>query len=78
MNSFGTFNKGAFRSSFALHKPMGAQQDNFVNGTSAVYVDGLYEQWKEDPSSVHVSWAAYFNNIEGEAAEPFQAPPTLG
>ena len=53
-------------------------QDNFVNGTSVVYVDQLYEQWREDPNSVHASWRAYFNNVEGEAAEPYTQPPTLG
>ena len=52
--------------------------DNFVNGTSAVYVDQQYDHWKQDPNSVHASWRAYFENIEGEAKEPYQAPPSLG
>ena len=42
IKNFGSSNKGAFRASTGLNKPMSAQ-DNFVNGTSAVYVDGLYE-----------------------------------
>lgn len=67
---------GAFRASQHLNKPY--QSDNFVNGTSAVFVDNLYEQWQEDPTSVHSSWQAYFSNVDGGAAEPFQAPPTLG
>lgn len=68
----------AFRASQLLHKPLSAQTDNFVNGTSAVYIDQLYDQWQEDPNSVHASWQAYFSNIENNVAEPFQTPPTLG
>jgi 2-oxoglutarate dehydrogenase complex dehydrogenase (E1) component-like enzyme len=30
--------------------------DNFANGTSAVYVDQLYEEWKENPNNVNASW----------------------
>ena len=54
------------------------QADNFVNGTSAVYVDQMYDMWREDPQSVNASWRAYFSNVENDSAEPFQAPPTLG
>jgi 2-oxoglutarate dehydrogenase E1 component len=67
---------GAFRASLAMSKPQAA--DNFANGTSAVYVDHLYEQWKADPATVHGSWRAYFEGVEQDAAEPYQAPPTLG
>lgn len=65
-----------FRASMALNKPM--SYDNFVNGTSAVYVDQLYDQWKENPKSVHASWQAYFKNMDLEAAEPYMQPPTVG
>ena len=44
-----------FRQSYVLNKPMGSL-DNFANGTSAVYVDQLYEEWKENPNSVNASW----------------------
>jgi 2-oxoglutarate dehydrogenase E1 component len=58
-------------------KPM-SQTDNFANGSSAVYIDMMYDQWKEDPTSVHSSWKAYFQNIDEEVAEPYQAPPSIG
>jgi 2-oxoglutarate dehydrogenase E1 component len=58
-----------------MRKPI---TDNFANGTSAVYVDQQYETWKSDPSSVHSSWRAYFENIDGEAQEPYQPPPSIG
>ena len=42
---FGSFTRpGAFRASLAMHKPEAV--DNFVNGTSAVYVDYVFEQWQ--------------------------------
>ena len=40
----------------------------------------MYLQWKQDPSSVHVSWQIYFRNIEGgdmPISQAFQAPPTI-
>jgi len=61
-----------------LNKPLGSAADNFANGTSAVYVDQMYDLWREDPNAVHSSWRAYFNNIEAGEAEPYQAPPSLG
>lgn len=76
--SMASINKiGGFRASAAMSKPQQVT-DNFANGTSAVYVDYLYDQWKTNPGSVHASWRAYFEGIETEAAEPYQAPPTLG
>ncbi|ANB14016.1 alpha-ketoglutarate dehydrogenase KGD1 [Sugiyamaella lignohabitans] len=39
----------------------------------------MYSAWREDPSSVHVSWQSYFKNIEGgkPSSEAFSAPPTI-
>jgi len=39
----------------------------------------MYRAWKVNPSSVHASWASYFNSIEQGAApgEAYQSPPTL-
>lgn len=36
----------------------------FLNGSSGIYVEQMYESWRRDPSSVHASWAAYFSNVE--------------
>jgi 2-oxoglutarate dehydrogenase E1 component len=54
--------------------------DSFLQGNTANYVDEMYMSWKQDPSSVHVSWQAYFKNMEsGEmpVSRAFQAPPTI-
>jgi 2-oxoglutarate dehydrogenase E1 component len=39
----------------------------------------MYMAWKQDPSSVHISWQVYFKNMEGSgpASQAFQAPPTI-
>uniref|UniRef100_A0A915CDW9 2-oxoglutarate dehydrogenase, mitochondrial n=1 Tax=Parascaris univalens TaxID=6257 RepID=A0A915CDW9_PARUN len=51
----------------------------FMNGTSSVYIEQMYDQWRIDPSSVHPSWAAYFQNVEKGLApgQAYQPPPTL-
>lgn len=39
----------------------------------------MYDAWKKDPNSVHVSWAAYFTNVEKglDPGKAFVAPPTI-
>ena len=39
---------------------MFSTKDNFMSGTNANYIDYMYSQWQQDPSSVHASWNAYF------------------
>lgn len=35
-----------------------------MNGTSTVYIEQMYEAWRQSPASVHSSWNAYFQNVE--------------
>jgi 2-oxoglutarate dehydrogenase E1 component len=40
----------------------------------------MYMLWKQDPTSVHVSWQVYFRNMESgdmPVSQAFQPPPTL-
>jgi 2-oxoglutarate dehydrogenase complex dehydrogenase (E1) component-like enzyme len=53
-------------------------QESFLSGTSSVYAEHMYEQWRKDPNSVHASWHIYFQNLEGGASTPFELPPTVG
>lgn len=57
----------------------GLATDSFLQSTNTNYVEEMYEAWKNDPSSVHVSWNAYFHNLESGAlpTTAFVAPPTL-
>ncbi|CAK5075418.1 unnamed protein product [Meloidogyne enterolobii] len=34
----------------------------FMNGSSGIYIEQMYESWLHDKSSVHKSWDAYFSS----------------
>jgi hypothetical protein len=53
--------------------------DSFINGTSGIYVERMFENWKKDPSSVHASWDIYFSNVDsGMSVEnSYQSPPII-
>ncbi|CAN6597097.1 2-oxoglutarate dehydrogenase, mitochondrial [Trichomonascus vanleenenianus] len=53
--------------------------DVFLQSTNANYIDEMYSAWREDPTSVHVSWQAYFKNMESgrPASMAYQPPPTI-
>ena len=70
------FTFGQSRADLRLQDP----NDSFLQGNTANYVDEMYVSWKDDPSSVHISWQVYFKNMEdGEMpmSQAFQPPPTL-
>ncbi|XP_050423124.1 2-oxoglutarate dehydrogenase complex component E1 isoform X3 [Adelges cooleyi] len=54
-------------------------QEQFLNGTSASYIEDMYNAWLADPKSVNVSWDAFFKNCAAGAppGRAYQAPPTL-
>ncbi|TQS33096.1 hypothetical protein Golomagni_06571, partial [Golovinomyces magnicellulatus] len=63
----------------AIHSPPDPS-DNFLTGSTANYIDEMYMEWKNDPKSVHVSWQAYFKNMESgdmPISQAFQPPPNL-
>ncbi|ESS69013.1 2-oxoglutarate dehydrogenase E1 component [Trypanosoma cruzi Dm28c] len=37
------------------------ENDNFLSGSAAMYLDSLYQSWKEDKTSVDPSWDAIFS-----------------
>lgn len=47
--------------------------ENFLNGSSATYIEEIYQAWQADPNSVHKSWDIYFRT--NSVSSP---PPTLG
>ncbi|KAJ1365206.1 2-oxoglutarate dehydrogenase, mitochondrial [Parelaphostrongylus tenuis] len=53
-------------------------QEPFMNATSSMYIEQMYDAWRNDPKSVHASWDAYFRNVEAGAApgQAYQPPPT--
>ncbi|KAI8873262.1 hypothetical protein GQ42DRAFT_109403, partial [Ramicandelaber brevisporus] len=51
--------------------------DTFMDGTAATYVEEMYAAWRNDPSSVHASWNAYFKGVNSgvKPGDAFAAPP---
>ncbi|KAF4986409.1 hypothetical protein F66182_16828, partial [Fusarium sp. NRRL 66182] len=40
----------------------------------------MYLAWRNDPTSVHISWQTYFKNMENgdlPISQAFQPPPTI-
>jgi 2-oxoglutarate dehydrogenase E1 component len=58
--------------------------ETFLSGTAAHYLEELYLDWMEDPSSVHPSWNAYFKGLAAGAppgaahSKPGDAPVPTG
>ena len=55
-----------------------SNQANFASGANANFIDGMYEQWTEDPTSVHSSWQVYFTTMDEQGEGSFETPPTMG
>ncbi|XP_055333582.1 LOW QUALITY PROTEIN: 2-oxoglutarate dehydrogenase complex component E1-like [Paramacrobiotus metropolitanus] len=53
--------------------------DNFLSGSSSVYVEDMYQQWKKNPNSVHPSWDSYFSSVSKglKPSQAYQSPPSL-
>lgn len=43
-------------------------QEQFLNGTSAVSIEAMYDDWLSDPKSVTASWDEFFKNCDAGAA----------
>ncbi|KAG8344784.1 2 oxoglutarate dehydrogenase N terminus ansketolase pyrimidine binding domain [Trypanosoma vivax] len=43
------------------------ENDNFLSGTSARYIESIYDSWKADRSSVNESWDAVFSSSERQS-----------
>lgn len=66
--------------SLSLKRSLATASDGFLSTTNGTYIDEMYDAWRQDPSSVHVSWNAYFKNMENSNVPPskaFTAPPTI-
>ncbi|KAI8868067.1 hypothetical protein GQ42DRAFT_110466, partial [Ramicandelaber brevisporus] len=52
--------------------------DTFMDGTAATYVEEMYAAWRNDPSSVHASWNAYFKGVSSgvKPGDAFAAAPS--
>lgn len=57
----------------AFSSTMGAP----LSGDNLGYVERMYEAWKQDPRSVHISWNEYFKNAVAGSGK-FEAGKTAG
>ncbi|KAI3781921.1 hypothetical protein L2E82_11949 [Cichorium intybus] len=48
--------------------PLSRLSDNFLDGTSSVYLEEMQRAWEADPTSVDESWDNFFRNFVGQAA----------
>lgn len=48
--------------------PLSRLSDNFLDGTSSVYLEELQRAWEADPQSVDESWDNFFRNFVGQAS----------
>jgi 2-oxoglutarate dehydrogenase E1 component len=48
--------------------PLSRLTDNFLDGTSSVYLEELQRAWEADPNSVDESWDNFFRNFVGRAS----------
>ncbi|KAG9453077.1 hypothetical protein H6P81_005981 [Aristolochia fimbriata] len=48
--------------------PLSRLTDNFLDGTSSVYLEELQRAWEQNPNSVDESWDNFFRNFVGQAA----------
>lgn len=78
------FRAGKILRSLSRHGQVGRRhasqvtQEPFLNGSSSVYVEEMYESWKKDSNSVHKSWDAFFKAASAGArpGEAHARPPT--
>ena len=65
--------------STAPHVQSKGYHESFLNGTSSVYAEQMFEQYQNDPLSVHASWQKYFADLEQGVAfqeSEYQNPTT--
>ncbi|GJX31507.1 2-oxoglutarate dehydrogenase, mitochondrial-like protein [Tanacetum coccineum] len=64
------FRAGSSVAELAIRKtvPLSRLTDNFLYGTSSVYLEELQRAWDADPNSVDESWDNFFRNFMDQAA----------
>lgn len=55
-----------------------AAAEPFLNGSSSVYVEEMFNAWTKDPSSVHKSWDVFFRGASSglPPGEAYHPPPS--
>jgi hypothetical protein len=56
------------------------EMESFLSGTSSLYAEQMYDQYCENPDSVHASWKQYFDNLQEGVAfsqEDYNRPTSV-
>lgn len=56
------------------------EAETFLTGSTSLYAEQMYEQYLENPNSVHPSWKKYFDNLEKGvkfSVEDYSRPSTI-
>ena len=40
------------------------ESETFLTGSTSLYAEQMYENWTNDPNSVHETWRKYFEDVE--------------
>ncbi|RGB41814.1 thiamine diphosphate-binding protein [Rhizophagus diaphanus] len=51
-------------------------QNDFSQRNATNYIEGMYEAWLRDPSSIHLSWQIYFKNMDSNM-KTYRPSPTI-
>nr|XP_018263955.1 oxoglutarate dehydrogenase (succinyl-transferring), E1 component [Kwoniella dejecticola CBS 10117]OBR86113.1 oxoglutarate dehydrogenase (succinyl-transferring), E1 component [Kwoniella dejecticola CBS 10117] len=61
---------------YATEAQAPSKNDLFANGGNTYYTEEMYRLWKQDPKSVHASWAVYFAGLDkGLPSSSAYSPP---
>jgi 2-oxoglutarate dehydrogenase E1 component len=47
-------------------------------GVNQVFVEDMYERWRQNPAAVDETWQTYFAALQGEPAAPYGGQPAAG
>ncbi|MDL2343053.1 hypothetical protein QOL99_02700, partial [Deinococcus sp. MIMF12] len=50
------------------------QSQTIMSGANAAFIEGLYEAYLADPTSVDPAWRDYFDEVRGGARETAHSP----
>ncbi|KAL1490413.1 hypothetical protein ABEB36_013114 [Hypothenemus hampei] len=74
-NTGHVLSKNLFTSPTSLDKGVPVSSDPSFDGTSANYLEDMYNSWLKDPKSVHTSWDAYFRH--SSSGRGYMQPPNF-
>lgn len=49
-------------------KPSTLHEESFLNGSTSMYAEQMWDLYQQDPNSVEASWKHYFDSVEGGKA----------